>query len=87
MEVRRAGAGRAGSLVLGGALLYFHQAGRPVELQPTARRGSAEHAAATQRRLALAFQTWTHVITSRARGEKPVVEHTRITDGEVISTL
>ena len=47
----------------------------------------AEHAAATQRRLALAFQTWTHVITSRARGEKPVVEHTRITDGEVISTL
>jgi len=56
---------------------------RTARLDPT----WAEHTAATQRRLALAFQTWTHVITSRARGATPVVQHTRITDGEVVSTL
>jgi len=56
---------------------------RTARLDPT----WAEHTAATQRRLALAFQTWTHVIISRARGATPVVQHTRITDGEVVSTL
>ena len=46
----------------------------------------AEHAAATERRLAEAFEAWTNFALARSRGERAVATHVRATDGATISS-